>query len=425
MVLDLTVIATVGGEGTRLYPLTLDKPKCLINLVGRAIVARTFESLALQGCRDFIIASKGAEITQRLKEYFKDGAGFSARLKLDPPALFRYQNNYLDKGSADSLRHNLERYDIKNDILVIAGDSVFELPLQEMLEYHRQKGGIATIGLKRIEGDLSPFGVAKVNEQMRIEKFVEKPQPGQAPSNLVNTAIYLFSPEIREVLRKMGDKAKDIGGDLLPYLAENRYPMYGFEIKGYWTDIGFPESYLNTVQALLHQTFKPFSLGESVGEGLWIHHSTWEAIKKKVERGRIVLKPPVKIGADCRIGEGVVIESSFVGDCVEIGDNSHLLGSVVLDFANIGRNVRLNGAIVGEYAEIGEGSIIDRSLPVEFASGTPDMVPVVGGNVSIFERSVLGPKKRVCRLRDSMRVLVTGRFKELGYDSRNFYFMEI
>jgi NDP-sugar pyrophosphorylase family protein len=97
MVLDLTVIATVGGEGTRLYPLTLDKPKCLVNLVGRAIVARTFESLAVQGCREFILACKGAEITQRLKEYFKDGAGFSARLKLDPPAVFRYQNNYLDK----------------------------------------------------------------------------------------------------------------------------------------------------------------------------------------------------------------------------------------------------------------------------------------------------------------------------------------
>jgi NDP-sugar pyrophosphorylase family protein len=425
MVLDLTVIATVGGEGTRLYPLTLDKPKCLVNLVGRAIVARTFESLAMQGCREFIIASKGAEITQRLKEYFKDGAGFSSRLKLDPPAVFRYQNNYLDKGSADSLRHNLERYDIRRDTLVIAGDSVFELPLEEMLRYHQEKGGVATIGLKRIEGDLSPYGVAKVDENMRIEKFVEKPKPGQAPSNLVNTAIYLFSPEIREILQRMGERAKDIGGDLLPYLAENGYPVYGFEIKGYWTDIGTPENYLNTTQTILHESVKLFPLGESVAPGLWIHHTTWEAIKRKVEKGRIILKPPVKIGADCRIGEGVVIESSFIGDCVDIGDNTHILGSVVLDFTNVGRNVRLNSTIVGEYAHIGDGSIIDKNLPVEFASGSPDMVPVIGNNVSVFERSVLGPKKRVCQLRDSMKVLITGRFRELGYDSRNLYFMEI
>jgi len=425
MVLDLTVIATVGGEGTRLYPLTLDKPKCLVNLVGRAIVARTFEALAMQGCREFIIASKGAEITQRLKEYFKDGAGFSSRLKLDPPVTFRYQNNYLDRGSADSLRHNLERYDIKRNVLVIAGDSVFELPLREMLEYHEEKGGVATIGLKRIEGDLSPYGVAKVDENMRIEKFVEKPKPGHAPSNLVNTAIYLFSPEIREILQKMGDKARDIGGDLLPYLAENGYPVYGFEIKGYWTDIGTPENYLNTTQAILHESVKLFPLGESVAPGLWIHHTTWETIKRKVEKGRIILKPPVKIGADCKIGEGVVIESSFIGDCVDIGDNTHILGSVVLDFTNVGNNVRLNHALVGEYANIGEGSIIDRNLPIEFTGGSSDMVPVIGNNVSIFERSVLGPKKRVCQLRDSMKVLITGRFKELGYDSRNLYFMEI
>lgn len=425
MGLDIVAIATVGGEGTRLYPLTLDRPKCLINLVGRAIVARTFESLARQGCKEFIVAAKGAEISSRLKDYFKDGAGFSSRLKLESPAVFRYQNNYPDTGSADSLRHNLERHDIRKDVLVVAGDSVFELSLEEMVRYHREKGAVATVALKRIEGDLSPFGVADVDENFRIKRFVEKPKPGEAPSNFVNTAIYLFSPEVREVLRKMGDKARDIGGDLIPYLVKNGYPVFGFQLSGYWCDIGSPAAYLGSCQALLHQTAKPFSLGEQVAPGLWIHPTTWEAIRRRVEHGRIVLKPPVKIGADCRLEEGTVIESSFLGDCVDVGYSARISGSVVLDFTNVGREVRLNGCIVGEYSNIGEGTVIDQSLPVEFGGGTPDMVPVVGNNVSIFERSILGPKKRVCQLKDSIRVLITGRFKELGYDSRNFYFIEI
>ncbi len=425
MVLDLTVIATVGGEGTRLYPLTLDRPKCLVNLAGRAIIARAFESLARQGCREFIIAAKGAEISNRLKDYFKDGAGFSARLRLDPPATFRYQNNYSDMGSADSLRHNLERYDIGRDVLVIAGDSVFELPLREMLQVHRETGAVATIGLKRVEGNLSPFGVAEIDERMRIKRFVEKPKPGEAPSNYVNTAIYLFSPEIKEILRRMGDEARDIGGNLIPYLTRHGYPVQGFEIPGFWCDVGTPASYMYTIQAVLHGQTTSFSLGEPVADGIWVHPSTWEIIRRKVESGRVVLKPPVKIGADCRIGENVTIESSFIGDCVEIDHNTYIKGSIILDFANIGRSCRLVDCIIGEYSTVGEGSVVDQNLPVEFTGGTPDNVPTVGNDVSLYPRSVIGPKKRVCKLKDSMKVLATGRFKELGYDARNFYFIEI
>ncbi|MDI6655038.1 MAG: NDP-sugar synthase, partial [Candidatus Hydrothermarchaeota archaeon] len=339
-----TVIATVGGEGTRLFPLTLKQPKPLVSLCGRAIVDRIFETLATQGCREFILASKGAENTNRLKEYFKEGRGFSDRLKLHPKAIFRYQPNYDDAGNADAVRFCMEYYNIKGDILVVSGDNVIDIDLRNLMEYHRKKKSLLTVGIKELgDGeDISQYGVAELRDESRIKRFVEKPKPAEAPSRLINTSIYVFSPEIRKVFQEMGGEVRDIGQNVIPYLTERGYPVYGYEVEGYWADIGTPGSFLKTSQDILHGKLSRIKFKQQTTLLKLIGLARAEEKKQIGEH--------VSIGADCRIGNNARIESSFIGDNCVIGEGAKIIGSVVMDFVNVERNVYLNKCIVARYA---------------------------------------------------------------------------
>ena len=220
------VLATVGGSGTRLYPLTLDQPKPLVELCDTAIIANLFRVLASQGCRRFILGSKGANNTLNLSNYFKAGEGFFKRLGITDHQDFSYQPLYDDQGSADSLRYCMNYFDINDDLLVVSGDNLIDIDLKSFVEFHKKHKPMLTVALKEIgpAEDISQYGVARLDDDMRIEGFVEKPKSGSEPSRMINTAFYLFSSRIREVLAQMGDKARDIGGDLIPYLTGERLP---------------------------------------------------------------------------------------------------------------------------------------------------------------------------------------------------------
>ncbi len=426
------VIATVGGEGTRLFPLTLRQPKALINLCGRAVVDRIFETLATQGCREFIIASKGARNTNRLKEYFKDGKGFSGRLRLRPEAAFRYQPNYEDRGNADAVRFCMEYYDVDRDVLVVSGDNVIDITLRDLMEYHRKKESILTVGIKELamDEDVSGYGVVGLEGESRIKRFVEKPKPEEAPSRFINTSIYVFSPRIREVFREMGDEVRDIGQDVIPYLTDRGYPVYGYEVEGYWADVGVPEIFLKTSQDILHGRLSRIKFDAQTTllqlhgastlkteKSRWVHPSTMERLDQSVGIGAYA-----NIGADCRIGRNAYIESSFIGDGCVIGEGVRIKGSVVMDFVNVERNVYLNGCIVARYATIGENAVIDADIPVDYTN--KDSTPVIGEGVKILRNSVIGPGKKVAPVYESHRILATGRYTELGYDKYNIYFTE-
>ena len=118
-----------------MYPLTLDQPKPLVELCDTAIIANLFRVLASQGCRRFILGSKGASNTLNLSNYFKAGEGFFNRLGITDHQDFSYQPLYEDKGSADSLRYCMNYYDIDDDLLVVSGDNVIDIDLQALSSF--------------------------------------------------------------------------------------------------------------------------------------------------------------------------------------------------------------------------------------------------------------------------------------------------
>lgn len=414
------VLATVGGSGTRLYPLTLDQPKPLVELCDTAIIASLFQVLAKQGCRRFILGSKGACNTLNLSNYFKAGEGFFKRLGIADHQDFSYQPIYDDKGSADSLRYCMNYFDIKDDLFVVSGDNLIDIDIKDFVDFHRKNKPLLTVALKEMgpEENISQYGVARLDSDMHIEGFVEKPKPGTEPSRMINTAFYLFSPSIREVLAEMGERARDIGGDLIPYLTENGYPVYGYPIHGYWIDIGTPERLHQAAMDCLSGTVRHFDRKYHYGTNQWIHPSTLERIKPLLDSGDIRLVGNVSIGRNCHIEKGVIIKNSHIGHSSLIERNVEIRDSMIMSFTHIQHMVSIRRAIVGRHTTIEEHSVLGNG------EEETKHIAVIGENVVLPPESMVTAGVRVAPLKHSHSILATGRFMELGTDERNIYFSE-
>jgi NDP-sugar pyrophosphorylase family protein len=415
------VLATVGGSGTRLYPLTLDQPKPLVELCDTAIIANLFRVLASQGCRRFILGSKGASNTLNLSNYFKAGEGFFKRLGITDHQDFSYQPLYDDKGSADSLRYCLNYYNINDDLLVVSGDNLIDIDLASFVEFHRKHKPLLTVALKELGPgeNLSQSGVARVDDDMRIAGFVEKPKAGSEPSRMISTFFYLFSPQIREVLAEMGEKARDIGGDLIPYLTENGYPVYGYLIKGYWMDIGTPELLHQAAMDCLSGAVRHFDRKYHYKPNQWIHPSTLARIEPFLSSGEIQLVGNVSIGRNCHIEKGVTIENSHIGHTSLIDRDVEIKESMIMSFAHIQHRVSIRRTIVGRHTTIEEHSVLGGENCIG-----ENLIAVIGENVVLPPESVVSAGVRVAPLKHSHSILATGRFVELGIDEKNIYFAE-
>jgi len=415
------VLATVGGSGTRLYPLTLDQPKPLVEICDTAIIANLFRVLASQGCRRFVLGSKGASNTLNLSNYFKAGEGFFKRLGITDHQDFSYQPLYNDTGSADSMRYCINYFDIKDDLLVVSGDNLIDIDLKDFVEFHHKHKPVLTVALKELGPDenVSQYGVARLDDEMRIKGFVEKPKIGSEPSRMINTAFYLFSPEIRDVLQRMGDRARDIGGDLIPYLTENGYPVYGYPISGYWIDIGTPERLHQAAMDCLCGRVRHFDRKYHYRPNQWIHPSTLSKIERYLDSGDIELVGNVSIGRNCHIEKGVVIENSHIGHTSLIERDVEIRESMIMSFANIQHMTSIYRTIVGRHTTIEEHSVLGGN-----GANGEGHVAVIGENVTLPAESVVASGTRVAPLKYSHSILATGRFMELGIDERNIYFTE-
>lgn len=364
---DLRVIIPVGGLAKRLMPLTAETSKALIRLVNMPLIEIAMLGLAKQGVKHFIFGVKGYRNFRDLFDYFQEGFGFSAKYNIHPRIHIKYQPNIDDYGSADSVRINLEYYDVKDPMFAVQGDNIFDLDLKKLLEFHEEKNGIATICLKKVS-DVEGYGIADIDENMKIRRFIEKPKKSEAPSNLANTGLYFFNPEIRKVLQSewvhktiISQKRLDFGYDFIPYLIRSGYDVYGYIIEKGWYDVGTPERYLNAMNDILNgslECLKEFDERIFFDKRIWIQGKSPESIARKnkiiemIKKGKIELEEPVLIGRHCQIEEGVKISNSCIDNYTRIGKGSFIKDSAIMDRVYIGENAEINKSIVGRHVTI-------------------------------------------------------------------------
>ena len=226
----IRVIIPVGGKATRLLPLTAETSKACLRLLNRPLVEFSLLSLARQGLRNFVFGVKGYTNYRDLFDYFESGIGFSARYNIKPRIHIKYQPNVPDLGSADSARINMEYYELKNPVFAVQGDNIFDIKVKSLINFHKEKDSCLTIVLREVD-NVEGLGIADIDKDGRILRFVEKPEPKDAPSNLANTGLYVLSPEVRKIFKEKGvqqiikEKNRlDFGYDFIPYIIESWSP---------------------------------------------------------------------------------------------------------------------------------------------------------------------------------------------------------
>ncbi len=395
----IRVIIPVGGKATRLLPLTAETSKACLRLLNRPLVEFSLLSLASQGIRNFIFGVKGYTNYRDLYDYFESGYGFSANYNIKPRVHIKYQPNVNDLGSADSARINMEYYDLHNTVLAVQGDNIFDIKVKSLVDFHREKGAALTVVLREAQ-NIEGLGLADIDKNGRISRFVEKPLPKDAPSNLANTGLYVLSPELKKIFKEKGvqqiikEKNRlDFGYDFIPYVIQTGRPVYGYTLKGSWFDVGTPKNYLEAMKKLLNGGFSMLNdFGGRIEEGktIWVQGESNDSEKRRVEiiqkikKKKIEIKGAVLIGRHCKIEDGVKITNSCIDNYTHIGKNAVIKDSAVMDRATIEENAEVYDSIIGRHVTVNSS----QQMPTKIKD-----VSVVADDVIIEEGCLLSAAK--------------------------------
>ena len=382
---NLRCFFPVGGQAKRLRPLTHDISKPCIRFLNRPLIEFSMATLAEQGVRNFIFGENGYTNYSNLFDQYGEGIGFSAKYNINPRVHIKHQPNLDDCGSADSYRLNIEYYDVDNPVLVVQGDGLFNIDLENLVNLHEKNNATMTIVLVRVD-NVEEYGIADLDKNMKINRFVEKPKKENAPSNFANAGIYLLSPKVREIVKsdevnELIEKRGrfDFGYDLIPYLVENDYPVYGHEIK-VWYDVGNPEMYLKAMYDFLNGKSDIRVSEERVfpNRNIWVQGYSEDSIKRrkniiqKHKDKKIFFSGAALIGRHTRIDEYTKIEDSNIDNFCIIGNNVTVKNSVIMDAGKI-----------GDYSNISD-SILGRKVIVESSKENPTIIEstsVIGNSV--------------------------------------------
>lgn len=310
----MRAVVLVGGFGTRLRPLTLTTPKPMLTVGHRSIVENLVRMLARCGV-DQVVLGLGFR-PEPFVQAFPDGicAGVHLHYAVEPEPL--------DTGGA--IRFAAEHAGIDETFIVVNGDIITDLDVSELVARHRSTGAEATIHLTPVE-DPSSYGVVAIDSHGKVERFIEKPAPGTAPSNLINAGTYVFEPALLE--RISTGRKVSIERETFPaVVADGR--LFAFATDDYWIDTGRPETYLQANLDLIdgHRSFTVpmIDIGANVDSSATVDHSVVSA-GARVEAGARLLDSVVLPGAV--IGAGSVVRQSIVMGV--IGSRAVVVDSVI------------------------------------------------------------------------------------------------
>jgi mannose-1-phosphate guanylyltransferase len=350
-------VILVGGEGTRLRPLTSTVPKPVVPLVDRPFISFMLEWLQTHGIDD-VIMSCGFLATS-VRNVLGDGSGLGIRL--------RFVEEPDPRGTAGALKFAESLLDER--FLMLNGDVLTDIDLTAQVAQHEATGATATLALVPV-ADPTNYGLVHVNEDRSVRDFLEKPSPDAIDTNLISAGAYVLERSILELVPP--GRNVSIEREVWPQLVGNG--LYAFPSESYWLDIGTPDRYLQGTFDIIEGNVKT-AVGARLGEN-------WLAIDASAEvAGRVI--PPavlergvqiasgahvgslVVLGADVTVGAGATIERSVVLDGTTIGAGCTLRDCIVAGGCRIGANTQITGgAVLGEGVTVGSDNVITRGARI-------------------------------------------------------------
>lgn len=348
--IGMKVCVMCGGEGTRLRPLTFERPKPCIPIANTPSICHLIAHLSNLGFREVIITLgyMGGEVESALG----DGSLLGVEIT--------YVREREKLGTAGSVK-NAQRCLEECPFLVVGGDHVTDLNLLEFYRQHLNSDAVVSIGLVSID-DPFEYGIAEIDVDNRIKRFREKPAPGEIFSNLASTGMYVCNPEIFDFIPPKGKF--DFARDLFPLLMERGRRLNGWLARGHWTDVGSPRSLRQAERWKLQSIDQSVISGEITMRGATVMGPVQLGSPLILGRHSRVIGP-VAIGGGTTIGENVLIGPyTSIGEGCEIGANTKIFSSSIYSHVRIGGNCAVSGSIIDNGTVVGDGCSLENDTVI-------------------------------------------------------------
>ncbi|MDB5771938.1 MAG: mannose-phosphate guanyltransferase [Burkholderia sp.] len=330
-----------AGKGTRVRPLTHELPKPMIPLLGKPLMAYLVEHLARHGVQEIMV--NVSYFHEKIEQYFGEGQRFGLRIgysfegyteegKVVPHAL----------GSAGGMKkiHEFGRF-FDDTTIVLCGDALIDLDIESAVREHRRKGAHASVITAQVPWhSVSDYGIVVSDEDGRVRSFQEKPSQHEALSNYASTGIYIFEPEVLNLIPS--GQQFDIGSELFPLLVTKGVPFYAQNRVFNWIDIGKVSDYWNVLQRVMRDGVAGMQIpGRHVRDGLWVGLNT------RIDWDGTSITGPVYVGSGCHIEAGTeIVGPTWIGHGSHLRAGTKVVRSALFDYTRVASGVTLEEVIV-------------------------------------------------------------------------------
>lgn len=338
----MKAVVLVGGEGTRLRPLTYHAPKQMLPIVGVPMLERVLENLKRHGVTEVILSL--GYLPDRFVEAYPDFVvgGLPVSYAVEPEPL----------DTAGAIRFAALHGGVEETFVVVNGDVLTDLDLTELVATHRARGAETTIALHPVE-DPSRYGVVVTDAEGRVLSFVEKPPAGDAPSNEINAGTYVMEPSVIDLITP--DVKVSVERVTFPELVALG-TLFAQVDSGYWLDTGTPQAYLQAHSDIL-SGHRSATVEGGLAGGNWVHptatvDSTARLAGTSVDRG-------------ASVGAGAVVEDTVLMPGAVVGPGARVTGCILGPHARVGTDARLGPTcVIGAGEHITDGARLEGDVRV-------------------------------------------------------------
>jgi len=340
-----------GGQGSRLFPLTANRPKPMVEVLGRPVIEYVKDAMVNAGVSKIIVTTGyRGEMLEELVDSWSKGSNMLE------DSIINQENTPM--GTAGSVRLLID--ELNETFIVGSGDSVLSCDLNKLIDAHRNSDAKVTMALWEVENP-SEFGIVGLSNSINgvldsglsegfVCKFQEKPKLEDAFSNVINAGLYIIEPEVLELVPK-GEKF-DFSKQLFPLLLEMEWPIYAKKIDGVWFDVGVPDELIRAQKVLIEQMDNlPFPMPDGIiTEGNGFEFSSSNSMG---DNNGSLLSNNVKVGENTLLSNSLIMANSTIGENCQVMES--VLGCNVI----IEDNCIIKKCIIGDGAIISKGSILD------------------------------------------------------------------
>lgn len=367
----MKAVIMAGGQGSRLRPLTVNRPKPLLPLVNQPVIGHIVDWLKWHGVDEVIVT------LQHQVDWFQGYLGTGERFGVS----MAYEIEDVPLGTAGSVAQARSHGHIADGdtVLVVSGDAVSDTDLRALVAFHQDRDADVTVALHRVDNPLE-YGMVITEGDGRISQFLEKPGWAEVVSDLVNTGIYVFRAEMLDHIPL--DQPYDFSHDLFPDLLAQGCRIFGCVAEGYWTDVGTPPTYLQANADVLLNRVRHGTLGRPIGGDIWVGENVEIAPDAQ-------LYGPIYLGNNVKIKGGVVIQGpTVIRDDTVIDNRAQISHSVIWRGSYIGENTQVRGALVGRQCVLKPGAVLQEGVVIGDRC-------IIGEGATIFPNVKLWPSKTV------------------------------